>query len=80
MDSKLELFTIGHSNRHIENFLDLLKKYEIEILVDIRRWPSSSKFPHFNRDNLRVSLESLGMKYMWIESLGGFRKFGRDVN
>jgi uncharacterized protein (DUF488 family) len=58
-----EIFTIGHSNRSIEEFLSLLSLYKIEILVDVRRWPMSNKFPHFNSENLSRSLSSIGLKY-----------------
>jgi uncharacterized protein (DUF488 family) len=74
-----EIFTIGHSNRSIEEFLSLLSLYKIEILVDVRRWPMSNKFPHFNSENLSRSLSSIGLKYIWMEDLGGYRKFGKDV-
>jgi uncharacterized protein (DUF488 family) len=74
-----EIFTIGHSNRSIEEFLRLLSLYKIEILVDVRRWPMSNKFPHFNSENLSRSLSSIGLKYIWMENLGGYRKFGKDI-
>jgi uncharacterized protein (DUF488 family) len=74
-----EIFTIDHSNRSIEEFLRLLSLYKIEILVDVRRWPMSNKFPHFNSENLSRSLSSIGLKYIWMENLGGYRKFGKDI-
>jgi len=74
-----EIFTIGHSNRSIEEFLRLLSLYKIKILVDVRRWPMSNKFPHFNSENLSRSLSSIGLKYIWMENLGGYRKFGKDI-
>lgn len=68
-----ELYTIGHSNHPIEQFLDLLKKHEIEALADIRRFPTSRKFPHFNQENLSQSLKNSGIEYFWLERLGGRR-------
>jgi len=66
--------TIGHSNRRLDEFLDMLESHAIAFLVDIRRWPSSRKFPHFNKDSLSTALEQRGIEYEWIEQLGGYRK------
>jgi uncharacterized protein (DUF488 family) len=74
----IELFTIGHSNHSSEQFLDLLRQHEIEALVDIRRFPSSRTFPHFNRDNLSNELAANDIEYTWIESLGGRRPKAKD--
>lgn len=45
-------YTIGHSNRTIEEFIDILKHFSIEILVDVRTLPGSTKYSHFNKENL----------------------------
>ena len=68
-----ELFTIGHSNRSIVDFLALLKEFEIRALVDIRRFPSSKMFPHFNRGKLEEELDRNHIRYSWLEPLGGRR-------
>lgn len=68
-----EVLTIGHSNRSMEDFLALLKEFQIGALVDIRRFPSSRKFPHFNRGSLQEELAGNQIGYSWIESLGGRR-------
>jgi uncharacterized protein (DUF488 family) len=70
----LELFTIGHSTHPLEEFLDLLARHGIEALADIRRFPGSRKYPHFNRESLAAALSSAGVEYHWLESLGGRRK------
>ncbi|MGN6616964.1 MAG: DUF488 domain-containing protein [Ilyomonas sp.] len=67
------IWTIGHSTRSIEDFIALLKQYKIELLVDIRRFPGSKKFPHFNKDALCNSLQKAGINYQHIEALGGRR-------
>jgi uncharacterized protein (DUF488 family) len=67
------IHTIGHSTRAIETFLELLKAHRIELLVDVRRWPSSRRFPHFGRDALTTSLAGEGIAYLWREDLGGYR-------
>ncbi len=68
-----EVITIGHSNRSMEDFLALLKEFEVRAIVDIRRFPSSRKFPHFNRGNLQEELSRIKTEYSWVESLGGRR-------
>lgn len=75
--NKKQIYTIGHSNRGIEEFINLLKENKINLLVDIRRFPVSKKFPHFEKENLKEKLENKGIKYVWMgEFLGGFRKEG----
>lgn len=74
----LNLFTIGHSNHSQEQFFDLLRQHDIEALVDIRRFPSSRTFPHFNRDSLSGALQAEGIEYHWIEALGGRRPKAKD--
>lgn len=68
------IFTVGHSTHPFDEFLDLLTRHGIEALVDIRRFPGSRKFPHFNRDHLASALPEAGVEYHWIEALGGRRK------
>ena len=67
------LFTIGHSNHSLEHFLGLLRRYDAEVLVDVRRFPGSRKFPHFAQPALAEALREAGLEYRWIESLGGRR-------
>lgn len=72
------VYTIGHSTRTIEEFLDLLFFYKIKVLADIRSMPGSRKYPQFNQDDLKISLEENGIKYMYIKNLGGRRKLAKD--
>jgi len=69
----LEIFTLGHSNQRLEDFLALLREFDMRALVDIRRFPSSRKFPYFNGSNLRNQLDREAIGYFWLESLGGRR-------
>lgn len=68
------IYTIGHSTRLIEEFIHLLQLSKIEIVVDIRRFPGSRKFPQYNPENLRAALENNHIQYTAIEKLGGRRK------
>jgi uncharacterized protein (DUF488 family) len=71
------LYTIGHSTRSLEEFIELLRENDILILADVRTWPHSERYPHFNRENLADSLQKHGIKYEWLgKELGGFRKKG----
>jgi len=68
------VYTIGHSNRSLSKFLKLLKDYKIVAVVDVRRFPTSRRFPHFKKENLEKELEKNNIKYFWLgESLGGLR-------
>jgi uncharacterized protein (DUF488 family) len=73
------LYTIGHSTHSLDGFLALLARHGIEALADIRRYPGSRKYPHFNRDNLASALPRSGVEYRWFEALGG-RRQGSSVS
>ncbi len=68
------IFTIGHSTRSIEEFINLLKKYDIDLLADIRQFPGSKYTPQFNRVNLEASLKKENIQYVHSSKLGGRRK------
>jgi uncharacterized protein (DUF488 family) len=72
------LFTIGHSTRTLEDFLDGLKAQGIQTLADIRSFPMSRRLPHFNREALEKGLPGAGIRYAWMKELGGRRKKIRD--
>ena len=67
------MWTIGHSVRPIEAFLDLLGEAGITDLVDVRRHPASRRHPHFSRDPLQDALRSRGLRYHHEVDLGGHR-------
>ena len=67
------LYSIGHSNHPIEKFLELLTAHQIATLVDVRSYPSSRRWPHFNHDALAASLREANVEYHWLKSLGGRR-------
>jgi uncharacterized protein (DUF488 family) len=69
----LTIWTIGHSTRTIEEFLDLLRKNQIEILVDVRHFPGSRRFPYFNKPELAHTLSNAGIRYEHLVELGGRR-------
>ena len=68
------LWTIGHSTRSLDEYLALLKANRIEVLADVRHYPGSRKYPHFNAEPLRLSLHDAGIGYEAFTGLGGRRK------
>jgi uncharacterized protein (DUF488 family) len=70
----MTIYTIGHSNRSIETFLAMLQSFGIEVLADIRSMPGSRKWPQFNQNELKQSLQQAGITYMHFLALGGRRK------
>jgi uncharacterized protein (DUF488 family) len=66
--------TIGHSTRAIRAFIDLLKDHRVERLIDVRRWPASRRYPHFERQSLSTALDGERIDYILRRDLGGFRK------
>lgn len=72
----MKLYTLGTSNRTEREFLEILKKYKIELVIDVRRFPTSKFFPHFQKENLKKLLEKNKVEYYHIEKLGGFREEG----
>jgi uncharacterized protein (DUF488 family) len=72
------IWTIGHSTRTIEEFLQLLLEQQIEVLIDVRTFPGSRRYPHFNREQLSLTLQSAGTEYRHMPELGGRRKSRPD--
>lgn len=73
-----KIWTIGHSTRSFQEFRELLDSNKIEVLVDVRRFPGSRKFPHFSKENLEVALPEAGIDYLHLEALGGRRKANKE--
>ena len=74
----MRIWTIGHSTRTIDEFISLLKENKINLLADVRTWPGSKRYPHFNKDVLAKSLSEQGIRYEHFPELGGKRKSKPD--
>ena len=75
MEPQSELFTIGHSTHPADRFVALLRRYRVELLCDVRRFPGSRRNPQFNVGVLRESLTAGGIAYeLFGDELGGRRK------
>lgn len=72
------VWTIGHSTRSAAEFLELLAKNEIAMLVDVRRFPGSRKYPHFGGEALEESLARVEIGYQHLAELGGRRQPNPD--
>jgi len=73
-----EVWTVGHSTKSAEEFLRLLKSPSIELLVDVRSFPSSKRHPQFNKPALEEFLKQEGIGYRHLPGLGGRRTPRRD--
>ena len=68
------VFTIGHSTRGVDELLALLRENGIRLLVDVRRFPISRRYPHFTGPALAASLAQAGIGYHHERDLGGHRE------
>ena len=68
------IWTVGHSNRSIEDFTRILAAHRIERVIDVRRFPVSRKWPHFDAESLAKSLSAAGVDYAGMPELGGRRR------
>lgn len=68
------LYSVGHSTRPLDEFIEVLRAHSIATLTDIRSFPMSRRLPHFNRESLEKTLPAAGIRYVWMQDLGGRRK------
>ena len=74
----MNIWTIGHSTRTGEQFNEMLIAHGIEVLVDVRTFPGSRRYPQFNKSVLSESLASAGIDYQHEPRLGGRRAPRKD--
>ena len=75
---KPSIFTIGHSTRRIDEFVELLQMNDVKEVVDVRSIPMSRHNPQFNGDALKQSLKENGIRYKRLKKLGGLRRSRKD--
>ena len=68
------IWTIGHSTRSLDEFLALLRSFNIELVADVRNFPGSRKYPHFNKESMEATLPQHNIQYVHLKNLGGRRK------
>lgn len=74
----VRIFTIGHSNRKISDFVEILESYKLKQLVDIRTIPKSRHNPQFGAQRLKKTLARHGIQYVHMAGLGGLRHARKD--
>ncbi len=70
----MNIWSVGHGSRPLEEFLATLRPAEIEALADIRSQPGSTRHPHFNAKPLEDALGEIGIAYVHLPELGGRRE------
>jgi uncharacterized protein (DUF488 family) len=74
----VEIDTVGHSTRSLDQLVELLGAFDISMVVDIRTIPRSLHNPQFNENALRSALRARGLGYVHIPELGGLRRPRKD--
>ncbi|MGH9873848.1 MAG: DUF488 family protein [Pyrinomonadaceae bacterium] len=75
-----DIWTIGHSTRSADEFNEILLAHQIGALVDVRSFPGSRRYPHFNKPELAKNLEAVGVRYSHNPQLGGRRRPSPNSN
>ena len=73
-----KVYTIGYGNRRFEDFVRLLKKFGVELVIDVRAFPTS-RWPEFIKENLQNALPAEGIGYAHLRELGGYRRGGYEA-
>jgi uncharacterized protein (DUF488 family) len=72
VDSVTKVYTVGHGLQALDDLLNNLAAHSIDLVVDVRSHPSSSRAPHFSRESLREAVAGRGIEYAWMgRALGG---------
>ncbi len=77
-DGGVDIYTIGHSTRSLEELVGALRSFGIWLLVDIRLVPRSRHVPQSNQEVLAEALPAAGIDYLHMKALGGWRKGSPD--
>lgn len=79
-EAGMGIWTIGHSTSNFSEFVAALAAHQIQLLADVRAFPASRRYPHFNRAQLEAELPKAGIAYQWFGvALGGRRTPSRDT-
>ena len=72
------IWTVGHGTLTASDFAALIAAADIELVVDVRRFPGSRRHPHFASDAMAGWMTESGLGYQWVPALGGRRKPSPD--
>lgn len=77
----IEIYTLGHSNYPFNKFIEILKKYNINCVVDIRAIPYSKYNTQYNKEFFQSNLKRLGYTYIYMaDEFGAKRKTRKSYN
>lgn len=76
----MKIYTIGHSTHNQEEFIELLKHYDINSLIDVRSLPGSNYMPEYNKEAMEKWLPEANIDYKHMLNLGGLRKKDKSVS
>ena len=68
------VWTVGHSSRSLDAFLEILASHGVEAIADVRRFPGSRRYPWFASEAMATELPRHELEYEWIPQLGGRRR------
>ena len=68
------VYTVGHSARAFDEFIQILQAHDVRGIADVRRFPASRRLPHFNAESLAIELPKYGLTYLPCPLLGGRRR------
>lgn len=74
----LTVYTIGHSTRPLDEFVEALRSFSVECVADVRTIPRSRHNPQFGQDVLSEALPAAGIDYVHMKELGGLRHARAD--
>ncbi|QTN10949.1 DUF488 domain-containing protein [Mammaliicoccus vitulinus] len=75
----MSIFSIGHYNYELDTFLEMLKKANITMIVDVRAFPNSKRHLEYNKESFEQWLADQNINYQHIQLLGGRRKQSQEV-
>lgn len=79
VEKEMKIYTIGHSNHKIDDFMKLLKKHAVNCIVDVRSDPFSKHHPQFNKDNLERALKEEKIEYLHFGKEFGARRTEKEL-
>ena len=79
-EGNLLIYSLGTSQRSWEEFIQILERYSLKQIIDVRSFPVSKRYPHFSKENLSRGLREEGRVYFWLgKELGGYRRGGYEA-
>ena len=73
------LFTIGHSQHDIEYFIKMLRKYNVNYVLDVRSTPYSKYAEQYNRENIEKYISRNGIQYSFMGKFFGARPSEKEL-